>query len=227
MSRVSWLSRRPSASMCVALVALFAALGGVGWAATQLPADSVGTTQLRDRAVTTPKLAQASVGSSAIDAGAVQRRVSTGCPATAAIASISRSGSVGCNWTLPRESGAASAQTTIDTAGTPVATLTLNSGYAYLAIANPDLVVAGTVPGQQVTVTCSLSLGSVTQTRSASVEVGSSHRRLESGLSLVVSNPAAARRQTLAKLTCQDAYTVGDAPTVGVATGLSVIQIRG
>jgi hypothetical protein len=212
--------------MCVALLALFVALGGVGWAATQLPANSVGTTQLRDGAVTALKLAPASVGSAQIDAGAVQRRVGGGCPASAAISGISRSGSVSCNRTLPRETGAASKETTINSADTTVLKQVLPAGSAYLVIANPDLVIAGTVPGQHVTVTCVLSVGGVTQTRTAMVEVGPSHQRLESGLSLVTSNPAPAKRQTEAKLTCSDAYSVGDAPTVGVTSGLSAIQMR-
>jgi hypothetical protein len=226
MSRSSFRSRRPSASMCVALIALFVALGGVGWAATQLPPNSVGPTQLQDGAVTALKLAQASVGSAQIDAGAVQRRVSGGCPAAAAISSVSRSGSVGCNRTLPRETGAASRETTIDTAGTTVLKQVLPAGSAYLAFANPDVVIAGTVAGQHVTVTCVLSVGGVSQTRTAMVEVGPTKQRLETGLSLVASNPATAKSQSAAKLTCSDAFSVGAAPTVGVTAGFSAIQIR-
>jgi hypothetical protein len=48
--------RRPSPAMCVALVALFVALGGTGYAAFSLPSDSVGTAQLRDGAVTKRKI---------------------------------------------------------------------------------------------------------------------------------------------------------------------------
>ncbi len=226
MSRFSFLNRRPSASMCVALVALFLALGGVAWAATQLPANSVGTTQLQDRAVTASKLAQASVGSGQIDAGAVQRRVGGGCPASSAISSISRSGSVGCNRTLPRETGAASRETTINTTDTTVLKQVLPAGSAYLVIANPDVVIASTVPGQHVTVTCVLSIGGVSQTRTAMLEVGPSKQRLETGLSLVASNPAAAKSQSTAKVTCSDAFSLGDTPTVGVTAGLSAVQIR-
>jgi hypothetical protein len=48
-------------SNAVALFALFIALGGVGWAATSLPAGSVGTKQLRNGAVTNKKLAKGSI----------------------------------------------------------------------------------------------------------------------------------------------------------------------
>ena len=48
--------RRPSPAMLVALLALFAALGGSSYAALQLPRGSVGTQQLRNGAVTSPKV---------------------------------------------------------------------------------------------------------------------------------------------------------------------------
>jgi hypothetical protein len=47
----------PSHATVVAYLALFFALGGVGYAATQLPANSVGTRQLRNGAVTLTKIA--------------------------------------------------------------------------------------------------------------------------------------------------------------------------
>jgi hypothetical protein len=48
--------RRPSAAMLVAILALIVALGGVSYAAVQLPANSVGTKQIRNGAVTRKKL---------------------------------------------------------------------------------------------------------------------------------------------------------------------------
>jgi hypothetical protein len=52
--------------MFVALLALFVALGGVGYAATELPRNSVGTAQLQANAVTRGKLADGSVTSSKV-----------------------------------------------------------------------------------------------------------------------------------------------------------------
>jgi hypothetical protein len=46
----------------IAYLALFVALGGTTYAATALPAGSVGTTQLRNGAVTPPKLDRHSIG---------------------------------------------------------------------------------------------------------------------------------------------------------------------
>lgn len=52
-SRPRW---RPTASMVVSFVALFVALGGTGYAAFRLPANSVGNPQLKNNAVTGAKV---------------------------------------------------------------------------------------------------------------------------------------------------------------------------
>jgi hypothetical protein len=50
------LRHRPSPAIVVACVALLLALGGVSWAATALPRNSVGTAQLKNNAVTSRKV---------------------------------------------------------------------------------------------------------------------------------------------------------------------------
>jgi hypothetical protein len=50
------LHHRPSPAMVVACIALAVALGGTSYAATKLPAGSVGTKQLKKNAVTSPKV---------------------------------------------------------------------------------------------------------------------------------------------------------------------------
>jgi hypothetical protein len=55
------LSRRPSHATVVAYLALFVALGGGAYAASQLPNNSVGTKNLKDGAVTKPKIANGAV----------------------------------------------------------------------------------------------------------------------------------------------------------------------
>lgn len=61
---MKWLSRlRPSPSMVVAIIALTVALGGTGYAAIVLPANSVGTKQIKDGSVANRDLhAQAVTG---------------------------------------------------------------------------------------------------------------------------------------------------------------------
>ena len=76
--------RRPSPAMAVALLALFVALGGTGYAASQLPPKSVGREQLRngavgnlhirDGAITGSKLRGGVVTGAKIRDGSVARR---------------------------------------------------------------------------------------------------------------------------------------------------------
>ena len=47
---------RPSPALVISLVALFVALGGTGYAATQLAKNSVGAKQLRKGAVSSAKV---------------------------------------------------------------------------------------------------------------------------------------------------------------------------
>jgi hypothetical protein len=58
----SVLRRRPSAPLIISLAALFVSLGGVGYAAVSLPANSVGTAQIQNNAVTYKKINPESVG---------------------------------------------------------------------------------------------------------------------------------------------------------------------
>jgi hypothetical protein len=51
--------RRPSAALVISMVALIVALGGTSYAAFTLPRNSVGTKQLKNKAVTLPKIAPA------------------------------------------------------------------------------------------------------------------------------------------------------------------------
>jgi hypothetical protein len=54
MKKRRW--RAPSPAFAISLLALFVALGGTTYAATSLPANSVGTKQLRNAAVTRSKI---------------------------------------------------------------------------------------------------------------------------------------------------------------------------
>lgn len=97
----------------VAYVALFVALGGTAVAATSLPANSVGTKQLKNGAVTGAKVAQntltgANINESTLgtvpnatklgglSSSAYQRRVATACSSGQAIQAIAATGSPTC-----------------------------------------------------------------------------------------------------------------------------------
>lgn len=66
------MRRRPSPALVVAIAALIVALGGTGYAASQLPPDSVGRRQLRDGAVGPTKIRTNAVGPAQIRSGAVR-----------------------------------------------------------------------------------------------------------------------------------------------------------
>lgn len=57
----------------IATLALFVALGGTGYAVTQLEANSVGTAQIRDGAVANAKLADDAVGPAKVKTGGIRR----------------------------------------------------------------------------------------------------------------------------------------------------------
>lgn len=61
--------RLPSPATCIALVALFVALGGTGYAVTQIDRNSVGTKQLKKDAVTSPKVKDGSLQAADFAAG--------------------------------------------------------------------------------------------------------------------------------------------------------------
>jgi hypothetical protein len=63
--------RRPGGATLIAVVALFVALGGTGYAAFSLPKNSVGSKQLKNNAVTTSKIKNGSVTAGKIKNGAV------------------------------------------------------------------------------------------------------------------------------------------------------------
>ena len=178
----SLLRRRPSASMIVASLALFVALGGAGYAATSLPANSVGTAQLKNSSVTNGKIANGvvgnwklewaavgprkiqngAVGKNQINSNQVQARVASTC-SNGAISAINSSGSVTCVSTAPHEFGASSSSpVTLGPNATELGNKTLPSGSPYLVFAYPDVHIAN--PTGQFAVQCTLSVAPSTGT---------------------------------------------------------------
>jgi hypothetical protein len=67
------IARRPSPAMTVAVLALFIAIGGTGYAALKLPKNSVGTKQLKHNAVSSSKVKNRSLLAKDFKAGQLPR----------------------------------------------------------------------------------------------------------------------------------------------------------
>jgi hypothetical protein len=232
----SLVRRRPSAALVVSFVALFVALGGVGYAATQLPKNSVGTAQLQNGSVGNWKLKSNAVGGRKIINGAVgakqvnstqvQLRVGTPC-STGAVKSISLSGAVTCTPTLPNEVGTTGTAVTLGTGSTQVAIDPLPAGSSYLVLAYPHAVISG-ASGQRVQVDCTLAVppgsGSSTTTKSLAVELGSSTNSQAGTIPLVLPVASSTSAQA-ATVSCTDSSTPNTpAPTVTVDSTINAIQ---
>jgi hypothetical protein len=228
--------RRPSASLIVSFVALFVALGGVGYAATQLPKNSVGTAQLRNGSVGNWKLKSNAVGGRKIINGAVgakqvnstqvQLRVATPC-SSGAIKAVGLSGTVTCTPTLPSEVGTSTNAVTLGAGSTQIATQSLPGGSSYLVLAYPHAVISG-ASGQQIEVDCTLSVpsgsGTTSTTKSLAVVFGSSGGSQAGTIPLVLPVASSTSAQTAA-VSCTDNATPSmPPPSVAVDSTLNALQ---
>jgi hypothetical protein len=237
------LCRRPSAAMGVAVVALFLAIGGVGYAAVTIPANSignamlmnnsVGTIKLRPNSVTYQKIAPGSVGTVRIDKAEVQGRIDGTCnTGSQAITAIAESGTVTCGATLPNEydSGTGtSVALTSSTTATTVASFSLPGGTPYLVEADPYVKVtpdAGAVGAEPVTVSCTLAAGTsttATQTREVTLNAVQGGAVQYASIPLTVTEPTSAN-STTADVTCTETSTVGTTPTVAATATVYAVQ---
>jgi hypothetical protein len=160
-----------------------------------------------------------------VDSNQVQLRVTSSC-LIGAIQSLSVSGNVTCTQVLPNEYGT-SAQTTLGSGQTLLATESLPAGPPYLVLAYPHAVISGTpAPGatQRVELDCTLSVPSATGTsESLAVDLGSDHAQAGT-VPLVLPVASSSSAQT-ATVSCTDSATPSTpAPTVAVDTTLNAIQ---
>jgi hypothetical protein len=230
----SLLRRQLSAPMIVSTLALFVALGGVGWAAVTLPNNSVGTAQLKNNSVAGNKIPPLAVGYRKIQLGAVgtkrintnqvQARVNGNCTTTGgAIRSIDLAGKVQCGSTPPQEFGTSSVAATLGSGTTTIATQSLAAGSPYLVLAYPHATISGG-SGQQVTVNCTLSVASstgATLTRDLRVELGAGAQA--GTIPLVVPAPSSTSAVN-ATVGCTEVHTGASAPNVSVASTINAIQ---
>ncbi len=217
--------RRPSAAIVISAMALFMSLGGASYAAF-VPNGSVGTAQLSNNAVTNSKIKNnavtykkilpGSVGVVRANTGQLQVRVGGTCGANTGFGSIDQAGKVTCNPTLPAEYGA-TGTATAGSSSTTIASDTLPAGTSYLAFANPNATVTSAGP-DQVTISCALTVGANTQTRTATVTTGATGTHQNVSIPLQLAGPAGA-----ANVSCQSAAGT-TTPTVSVTSSLNSIQ---
>jgi hypothetical protein len=234
----SLVRRRPSAPIVISIAALFLSIGGVGWAATQLPAGSVGTRQLQNASVTNFKLAQESVGFRKIIPGSVgirrivptqvQIRVGGKCAGASAIASITQSGGAGCVPTSPNQFGTASSgEVTVapGNSNTTIASETLPANSPYLVFGNVSATVTAAtgVTDQWVKITCTLNPGGTGNSRTAAATTHVSTANPETVDIPIVTPTGSASGSTTANVTCTFANGAGSSPTVTATASLNAI----
>jgi hypothetical protein len=221
--------------------------GGVGYAAISLPANSVGTAQLRNEAVTYKKIEPNTVGAvrladngvtnSKIRNGAVsykkiqpravgkvranldqlQARLASTCTAGTAIGAVDSLGKVTCNPALPAELGATDKTAAVGATPAAVTSVSLPAGASYLAFANPSVTVAGGGPAQRVTVTCTLAVGGSSQSRSATIDTSSAAGTTT--IPLQEAGPAGD-----ATVSCSASVDTGSLPTVNATSAINALQ---
>jgi hypothetical protein len=247
----SLTSRRPSASLVVSFLALFVALGGAGYAATQLPADSVGTAQLQNASVTNHKilngsvgnfklafgavgprkLANGAVGTNQINTSEVQARV-TGTCSDGSIQSIGSTGTVVCGSAPAQEFGTSMATPLTLPSGTTPTSITskqLSGASSYIVFASPFVQITGTSAAQSVEVDCTLSVGptvGATQTRSYTVQLGTDEDQASS-IPLVVTAPSNPTAITAGVSCLIKSFSGTTAPKVVVSTAINALQTAG
>jgi hypothetical protein len=246
----SLVRRRPSPAMAISLVALFMSLGGVGYAATQLPANSVGTAQLRDGAVSYKKIQPNSVGKVRLaDGGVINSKLSNGsvsykkiqpaavgrvranlnqlqarvngtCSAGSAIGAVDSKGATTCNSTRPAEFGAVNNPATPLT-GTAAAVTSVNLPAGSTYLAFANPTATVTGSGTAQRVTVSCTLNVATTTVTRSATVNTGASTNDSSVSIPLQLAVPAGAATVSCLATPDAGTL---PRTVVTSSINAIQ---
>ena len=224
-----FLRRRPSPAIVISCVALFMSIGGVGYAATELPQNSVGTFQLRDGAVSYTKIQPGAVGNVRANTRQLQERIWKVCGTNQVMFGANRNGDPKCFNNMPSEVGTTSNTATLPATGaaTTVATANLMSGNNYLGLANPTITVtpdAKASKADSVTVSCTLTVGSNTSTRTLTLTTPGSTTPASAALPLQLTGTGGTEA-----ISCT-AKPVGlatgePAPAVSVTSAVNAIQI--
>jgi hypothetical protein len=229
--------RRPSASMVVASLALFVALGGASYAATQIGSSqiqngavtnnklangSVGNWKLAFGAVGARKLANGAVGKSQINTAQVQERVAGTC-SSGAISAIDNTGQVTCGQTPPNEYGTSTATVKLGSGVTQTASLSLAPSSSYLVSATAQVTATASTGSGQEEVDCTLAGNGASLTRGLQVHVSSTEPE-EQTIPLTVAVPSASAAANVT-VNCAGKPTPATfAPVVTVDTAINAIQ---
>jgi hypothetical protein len=238
MSPSSLLRRRPSAPLVVSFLALFVALGGAGWAAIRIPANSVGNAQLqnfsvgaaklRPNSVGVTKIAPGAVGARQVNSSQVQLRVTSSC-LIGAIQSLTVAGDVTCTPALPSEFGAVPKGATLGATPKPVASVSLPAnpaGSSYVAIGNVQVTdVEGTGP-QSVGVSCTMTVsGGPGTIGHFDANLGGSGASAASGtIPLILPVSILGSPQPLAISCAEESSPSSPAPSVNVTATIDAVQ---
>lgn len=221
------LRRRPSAPLIISSLALFMSVGGVGYAATQLPANSVGTSQLRNGSVSYRKIQPGAVGAVRANLGQLQARVTGSCAPDTAVVAISRAGKPACESSLPYQNGVTNSEP-VSTTPALIDQLYLSvtpgdhpDASRYLEIANPTATVTGNGTAQRVTVVCTLDTPESDQSRTATIDVPASTEASSASIPLEL---AAGSGES--GVNCTSSSSATPAATVTVTSSLYAIQTR-
>jgi hypothetical protein len=240
--------RRPSAAIVISSAALFLSLGGVGYAASGM----IGTDQIKNNAVTFSKIAPNAVGkvrlanggviNSKIASGAVsfgdiqpgavgakranlnqlQARLKNTCATGTAVTSIDSKGNATCTPTLPAEYGTTSNTATVTGTATTVSSLTLPAGPTYLAFADPQASVTSGATAERVNVTCTLTVGSNSVSRTAALRSdGTAGDVTTAALPLQLAGTSGTASLSCTASTVNTTVTL---PTVTVNSGINALQ---
>jgi hypothetical protein len=231
--------------MIVAVVALFVAMSGAGYAAVSIPRNSVGSNQLKNSAVTNHKIKNGSVGNFKLSTAAVgarkiingavgkgqindnqvQERVSGVCTG-GAVTSVANTGAVTCG-TAPGTDLITSnpSAVPVGSGNTAIDSESLPAGSAYLVTANPQISLAAiTGTSESVTVSCTLAAGSsasAVQTRTLTVQLGANAHADTIPLTVAApSSPSA----IASGLICSYSTSGSTTPTVTATTSINALQ---
>jgi hypothetical protein len=182
----------------------------------------VTNSKLNNNSVSFRKIVPGSVGIVRADTNQLQVRVSGKCNPGQAIGTIESNGKVDCNGALPSQTGTTNNTTAVTSSPATVDSATLATGSSYLALANPTATVAGTGLAQRVDVSCTLTVGSNTETRSVTINTGSATTGTSSSIPLMQTGPGGT-----ASVSCQTTSASTPTPAVSVTSALQAIQVAG